>query len=169
MVVLIGEDLSHATNTNITGDDEQALTGDKKTSTNRGVTIWISGHSGKSPRGLNTPFYFLFHNVLRDTCNKTCYPYYSGHAICVFKLVCNRIEKQRKTIHNECVNREIQVNCSHSIQVSFIFLFHMLILVSIIYYSSPAIHLSLFSVIAGSNFIQIITGRLRSIYSWKRI
>jgi hypothetical protein len=39
MVVLIGEDLSHATNTNITGDDEQALTGDKKTSTNRGVTI----------------------------------------------------------------------------------------------------------------------------------
>jgi hypothetical protein len=39
MVVLIGENLSHAANTNITGDDEQALTGDKKRSTNRGVTI----------------------------------------------------------------------------------------------------------------------------------
>jgi CHASE2 domain-containing sensor protein len=29
-VVLIGEDLSHAANTNITGHDEQALTGDEE-------------------------------------------------------------------------------------------------------------------------------------------
>jgi hypothetical protein len=104
--------------------------------------------------------------VSRDTCNKIYYPYYPGQAICVFKLVTNVIEKQRKTIHNECVKREIKVNYSHYILVSFLFIFHLLILESVVYYSSLSIHLSLFSVIVGSNSIQIVTSDIRANLHW---
>jgi hypothetical protein len=104
--------------------------------------------------------------VSRDTCNKICFPYYPGQAICVFKLVSNVIEKQRKTIHNEYVKREIKVNYFYYIQVSFLFIFHLLILVSVVYYSSLSIHPSLFSVIVGSNSIRIVTSDIRANLPW---